>query len=76
MDNKRKPQSICWDCAKACGKCSWSTPPSYKPIPGWKAIRNDIKCKGKTVTTVESYIVEECPEFVPDATGHGAYRCR
>lgn len=34
---------LCWDCANACGGCSWSGidpvthKPRFEPVPGWKA---------------------------------------
>ena len=61
--------TICWKCDNACGGCSWSR--EFKPVPGWKATRNDVstsRCvSGKNRRTkTESYIVHECPEFVPD----------
>lgn len=66
-----KPQTICWDCANACGGCSWSDHWQHSPVDGWTAIRSDIT--GKDVT-VESYIVLDCPEFERDAEGKGQWR--
>lgn len=58
----RKGQnSICWDCAKACGDCSWSDHNEHKPIKGWNAVKTTIK--GDKGLTVDSYLVIECPEF-------------
>lgn len=54
-------QTICWGCDNACGGCSWSR--EFKPVEGWTATRRDLLM---TNGTKESYIVHECPEFVPD----------
>lgn len=76
-------ETKCWDCAKACGHCPWSEYNRQRPVPGWTAIRRDVKmqgtCGGKLVTRmVESYLVLDCPLFVPDAreseTGKQAHR--
>ena len=71
MSDPNKPRTICWDCSKACGECSWSDHWKHKPVKGWKAIRNDLHCKD---ITVESYVVLECPEFERDAYDYGARR--
>lgn len=65
MNQYNKQGSICWDCANATGKCSWSDSREYKPVEGWKAVRNDIKVANGVMA--ESYLVTECPEFKPDA---------
>ena len=49
----RVSETLCWDCAKACGRCSWSS--NFVPVDGWEA----IPC-GK------SYEVVRCPEFEGD----------
>lgn len=51
--------TICWECANACGGCSWSRKKA-KPVPGWDAIRRDLS------GNIESYVVISCPEFVRD----------
>ena len=36
--------TLCWDCERACGQCSWSErdPETdqirYEPVPGWTAV--------------------------------------
>ena len=55
--------TICWNCANACGDCSWSDHWRHEPVPGWKATRVPLKMNGGYETT---YIVQECPEFLPD----------
>lgn len=53
--------SICWDCAKACGGCSWSK--DYVPVQGWTATQKNMYYDKREI---ESYIVHECPMFTPD----------
>lgn len=62
-----KHHTLCWDCAKAIGDCSWSR--SLIPVKGWKAIPTFNGCP-------TSYIVRECPEFVRDAQCGGLKRYR
>lgn len=59
---KRKmnePQQICWDCAKACGKCSWSR--CLKPVEGWTA---EIVYVKQALTRIQTYHITDCPQFV------------
>lgn len=70
---KRKKQSkstLCWQCAKACGGCSWSSR-AHKPVTGWTAERRDLYIQNSSVP-VESYVVHDCPEYVPDGREHNA----
>ena len=60
--------TICWNCQKACGDCSWSGYEQHTPVPGWKATRVPLKMNGGYETT---YVVHECPEFVPDGRNRG-----
>ena len=57
-------QTLFWDCAKACGGCSWSRATEYQPVEGWKAKPARVKVQRGELTM--TYIVQECPEFVPD----------
>lgn len=70
----RPRQTLCWDCAKACGDCSWTQWREYRPVPGWKAEPRTMKnqCNG----SYETWCVIACPEFERDATNGGAYRIR
>lgn len=54
-------RQLCWDCAKACGKCSWSQ--SFKPVEGWDAEPTVIftQCR---INVIPSYYIRGCPEFV------------
>lgn len=56
-------ETICWHCQNACGGCSWSK--NLRPVKGWKAKK--IKVKIAQGDYNDSYIVNECPEFKPDA---------
>lgn len=47
-DNDRT--NLCFDCGKACGKCSWSR--DFTPVKGWVAKQ-----------TRDSYEIMSCPEF-------------
>ncbi len=69
-EKTRKRQTLCWQCAKACGGCSWSRL-AHKPVDGWTAERRDIYIQNKP-DLLESYIVESCPEYVPDGREHDA----
>lgn len=63
--------NICFDCANACGGCSWSEidpeteRPRFEPVPGWTAFPivhkyMDKKYKRETRT----YRIVACPKFV------------
>lgn len=55
-------QQLCWDCASACGGCSWSR--EGKPVPGWEAEQTSILCcTGRQAVRTESYKINFCPEF-------------
>lgn len=62
VKRNEKGSTLCWDCAKAVKKCSWSR--AFKPVKGWEATPSRLKIgNGKTV---DSYIVHKCPEYVSD----------
>lgn len=66
--NKFK-QTLCWDCKKAIGECSWSA--ILRPVEGWKATPTKrVSANGE----VHSFRVEECPEFERDAFCNGLKR--
>lgn len=61
-----KKYSLCWQCKKCVGGCSWSR--EFKPVSGWKAERKIISNhsnRGNKYqrTKIESFVVSECPEF-------------
>lgn len=53
---------LCFNCTKACGRCSWSK--EHKPIQGWKAVETRIVniYKNGTKREVKSYEIIYCPE--------------
>lgn len=57
----RRKESLCWDCANACGLCSWSH--DFTPVPGWDARATKLYNNNKG-RFIDSYHVIECPEFV------------
>jgi hypothetical protein len=64
-NGKNKSSTLCWDCAKATGGCSWSK--NHLPMKGWTATATQVNQtfrKGGDPTAVSSYIVHKCPEFV------------
>ena len=67
---KRGEPTLCWDCANACGGCSWSE--KLMPVKGWKS--EDTRVLTQINRTVESRRIIECPEFKRDSWGNGLYR--
>lgn len=59
----RRYDQPCWDCAKACGGCSWSA--KLEPVPGWIAAERYIPYNSRTKTT--TYKIMYCPEFEAEA---------
>ena len=66
----RGTPTLCWDCAKAVGYCSWSS--EFKPVKGWTAEKKEIKVQSGT--NVKSYLIYECPLFERDAYNMGQNR--
>lgn len=58
MNERRKQDTICWNCKKSGGLCSWSS--SYIPVKGWETNETWVKVPEKIVP---SYCVITCPEF-------------
>ena len=60
-----RKDTLCWECEKAGGKCSWSK--NFTPVEGWNAIPTKISCGYKKNGTephfIDSFQVLECPEF-------------
>ncbi len=54
-------ETLCWECAKSCGECSWAR--EFKPVEGWEAKPTTIKGEGYKY---RSYRVISCPQFQPD----------
>lgn len=59
-------QTICWDCAKATGGCSWSD--ELKPVDGWTAAPCQASQRFKPY---DSYVVIRCPMFDRDSLNGG-----
>lgn len=64
--------TLCWECAKACGRCSWSDYWEHRPVPGWTAEKTKVRMNNKSFA--DAYIVIDCPEFERDGLGGGLYR--
>lgn len=58
-----KSNSLCWQCKRAYGLCSWSR--DFEPVEGWKA-KPTIIMGGKREPAVQSYDVKKCPLFIQD----------
>ena len=56
-----KKTTLCWDCAKNGGLCSWSK--NFTPVEGWEAIPTKINARGYDYYEIDSYKVVKCPEF-------------
>ncbi len=52
-------ETLCWECKKATGGCSWAD--SLEPVEGWEATPTEVY--GETYT---SYCVTSCPQFKLD----------
>lgn len=57
-------QSLCWDCAKACGKCSWSQLPQ-RPVAKSKVeyFETVYYRNNRLVGRLRLGRVLKCPEF-------------
>ena len=58
-----KHSTLCWDCEKAGGGCSWSK--SFTPVEGWTAIPTKVRSDSLSIRHIDSFDVYECPEFEP-----------
>ena len=59
--------TICWDCEKALGGCSWSE--KLVPVDGWEAVPTvKQQFRGEPL---HSFCVISCPEFKRDAFNGG-----
>lgn len=59
--------TLCWDCANACGGCSWSS--EFRPVDGWEATPTRVKVyrwKYGGIKEVDSFHVTKCPLFKDD----------
>lgn len=53
-----KHLTLCWDCEKSFGRCSWSK--DFVPVENWKAEPTKVRTH---YSYIDSYDVYECPEF-------------
>ena len=60
------PVSICRNCEKAGGRCSWSA--VFVPVKGWDAEPTKINISGRR--SIGSYLVKSCPLFQADDARH------
>lgn len=58
-----RKETLCWDCAKNGGLCSWSK--NFTPVEGWEAIPTKIQARGayNGYGEIDSYKVINCPKF-------------
>lgn len=55
----KEKNTLCWECDKACGKCSWSQ--NFTPVLGWEATPTKVyQTKG---VYQDSFLIHKCPEF-------------
>ena len=61
-----KPDTLCWSCHNACGRCAWSA--FGIPVDGWTATETTVRGHRGPFRhkTIQSYIVSECPRYEPD----------
>ena len=66
---------ICWNCKKACGRCSWSH--HLEPIHGWIATpvhRRSANGKGRQIM-MDTFAIKCCPEFEQKEKREMPYKC-
>lgn len=56
VTRKVRDDTLCWNCARAVGYCSWSQ--FFEPVKGWVAEKNTEH------DSAESYAVMACPLFL------------
>jgi hypothetical protein len=70
---QKKPsnaQTLCFTCRNSCPNpskgigCEWSA--NLVPVPGWEAIRKDIRPNRADKEALVSYVVVSCPKFVSE----------
>lgn len=62
MGRPDKKETLCWECRRAGGDCSWSH--HGEPVEGWLARETAIR--NSPTTSLVSYEVLCCPMFVPE----------
>jgi len=61
------PETLCWFCDNALGGCCWAE--SFTPVPGWDA--TPTRKNGD-----DSFLVTQCPEYIPDRAAKEAAKPR
>jgi hypothetical protein len=61
-----KVDTLCWHCANATGKCSWSH--RLHPVEGWTAIEEKILVetgskRNRYFKPITAYKVQDCPQY-------------
>ena len=57
-----KNATLCWECKKASGGCSWSK--KFVPVEGWDATPTKVWVGHTSAKPyIDSFHVNECPEF-------------
>ena len=75
--DSNRPLTLCDVCAKAAGGlggCSWSRKGEQRTVPGWDAVRRDIRIGPVYEWSTESYVVLRCPECVVDGHRQAEFR--
>ena len=63
---KTEPETLCWNCAKALGGCSWSAG-EFQPVDGWMALPTcQLELTPQGLQVIESFFIYGCPEYQPD----------
>jgi len=57
-----KSETLCWTCANALKRCSWSR--NFSPVEGWDAIPTKIRMDRGIA--IDSFFVRDCPLYNPD----------
>lgn len=64
MELREETTTLCWDCSKAVGECSWSR--ALVPVAGWWALPTcQWELTPHGLERMESFCVCSCPEFWP-----------
>ena len=66
--NKRP--TLCWSCARFCGRCNWSA--RFEPVAGWKAEMGSLA--RQYGGTLKTYMVLQCPLYERDSEEDGNKR--
>ena len=61
-----KPDTLCWSCHNACGRCAWSA--FGIPVEGWAATESSVNVDHgpNRLKQLRTFMVHECPQFKPD----------